>query len=66
MSPTSDLTTTRRFAPVEMTVPTDRHRPNAVIASSEMRNYYNFDRDHQALGYQTPDAFYRSMRREAA
>jgi putative transposase len=25
-------------------------------------DYYNLDRDHQALGYQTPDAFYRSMR----
>ena len=25
-------------------------------------DYYNFDRDHQALGYQTPDAFYRAMR----
>lgn len=29
-------------------------------------DYYNFDRDHQALGYQTPDAFYCSMRRQAA
>lgn len=28
-------------------------------------DYYNFDRDHQALGYQTPDAFYRSMRAAA-
>jgi putative transposase len=29
-------------------------------------DYYNFARDHQALGYQTPDAFYRSMQRTAA
>lgn len=27
----------RRFAPIEMPVPTDRHRPNAVIAISEIR-----------------------------
>jgi putative transposase len=29
-------------------------------------DYYNLERDHQALGYQTPDAFYRSMRAMAA
>jgi putative transposase len=29
-------------------------------------DYYNHDRDHQALGYQTPDAFYRSMQPMAA
>ena len=29
-------------------------------------DYYNHDRDHQALGYQTPDAFYRSMQPIAA
>jgi putative transposase len=29
-------------------------------------DYYNHDRDHQTLGYQTPDAFYRSMRPIAA
>jgi putative transposase len=29
-------------------------------------DYYNYDRDHQALGYQTPDAFYRAMQPMAA
>jgi putative transposase len=29
-------------------------------------DYYNHDRDHQSLGYQTPDAFYRAMRPMAA
>jgi putative transposase len=29
-------------------------------------DYYNYDRDHQALGYQTPDAFYRAMQSMAA
>jgi putative transposase len=29
-------------------------------------DYYNCDRDHQALGYQTPDAFYRAMQPMAA
>jgi putative transposase len=29
-------------------------------------DYYNYERDHQALGYQTPDAFYRDMQRTAA
>jgi putative transposase len=28
--------------------------------------FYNFKRPHQALGYQTPDAFYRGLAHRAA
>ena len=28
-------------------------------------NFYNLQRQHQALGYQTPDAFYRSLAKAA-
>jgi len=40
--------------------------PDARAAIRRYFDFYNFERRHQALGYQTPDSFYRSMRRRAA
>jgi putative transposase len=37
----------------------------ARVGIARYLTFYNFERPHQALGYQTPDAFYLTMRHAA-